>query len=289
MSGFSVGGRTAFITGGASGIGLGLARALLAAGARVAIADVLPDALDRAVADLDGGDRVAAVRLDVRDRAQWAAAKQAAEAALGPVTLLVNNAGVIGYDPIIDTPPDYFDWVVGVNLTGTFNGIHAFGRAMVEQGLGGHIVNTASISGLYGAESLTLGAYVASKFGAVGLSEQLRDELAPHGIGVSTLCPGHVTTSLSANLPQLQPVAAGLALADNPVFARLRGKPPAAGLHPDRLGPFIIRCIEENRAYILPHGHYAELVEARHREIMADFREPADPDFTPRPDWRDLA
>lgn len=286
---FSVHGCTAFITGGASGIGLGLARALLASGARVAIADVDALALDDAVANLGGGDDLIAVQLDVRDRAQWQAAKEGAENSLGPVTLLVNNAGVIGYDPVIDTPPEYFQWVIDVNLMGMFNGIYTFGRPMVDRGLNGHIVNTASISGLYGAESLTLGAYCASKFGAVALSERLRAELEPHGIGVSTLCPGLVSTGLGSNVKKLQPVDEGVALADNPVFANLRANPPSAALHPDALGPFIIRAIEENRAYILPHPHYAALIDERHQRILADFGEAADPTVAVAPHWRDLA
>jgi NAD(P)-dependent dehydrogenase (short-subunit alcohol dehydrogenase family) len=100
MSGFSVAGRTAFVTGGASGIGLGLARALLERGAQVAVADVDTAAVARATADLSSVGRVEGVVLDVRDRGQWRSARQAVEAALGPVSLLVNNAGVTGYDPI---------------------------------------------------------------------------------------------------------------------------------------------------------------------------------------------
>ena len=140
-----------------------------------------------------------------------------------------------------------------------------------------------------GAESLTLGAYVSSKFGVVGLSEQLRDELAPFGIGVSTLCPGHVATGLSRNVAKLKPVAEGVPLDENPAFQGLRGKRPTRSLSPDRLGAFVVRAIEENRAYIHPSPHYAELIEKRHREIMADFGEAADPSIVPPPDWHALA
>jgi len=289
MSGFSVAGRTAFVTGGASGIGLGLVRALLARGAHVAVADVDAAAVARATADLSSAGRVEGVVLDVRDRDQWRSARQAVEAALGPVSLLVNNAGVTGYDPIVDTPPEHFDWIVGVNLTGVFNGVHCFGRAMIDRGAGGHIVNTASIAGLYGSNALTVGAYAASKFGVVGLSERLRIELAPHGIGVSLLCPGLVSTSIGANAAKLRPGPAGVELTDNPAFAGLRSRVPAAGLDPDRLGPFVVDAIEANRAYVIPHPHFAEQVEARHRALMADFGAPADPDLPIAPDWRDLA
>ncbi|WP_016744524.1 SDR family NAD(P)-dependent oxidoreductase [Rhizorhabdus wittichii] len=289
MSGCSVEGRTAFVTGGASGIGLGIARALIGRGARVAIADVDGAAIERAVEALSAAGRVEGVVLDVRDRDGWQAARVAVEAALGPVGLLVNNAGVTGYDPVVDTPPAHFDWIVGVNLTGAFNGVHCFGRAMIDRGEGGHILNTASIAGLYGSNALTVGAYAASKFGLVGLSERLRVELAPHGIGVSLLCPGLVSTAIGANAAKLRPGPAGMTLADNPAFAGLRQRAPTAGLDPDRLGPFVVRAIEENRAYIIPHPHFAEQVEARHAALMADFGEPADPDLPLAPDWRDLA
>jgi len=285
----SVAGRTAFITGGASGIGLGLARALLAAGAKVAIADIDAASIAQALDNLAAPDRAIGLTLDVRDRAQWVAARDEAEARLGPVSLLVNNAGVTGYDRIIDTPPENFDWIVAVNLTGVFNGIHSFGRAMVDRGLGGHIVNTSSVAGLYGSENLTVGAYAATKHAVVGLSERLRVELAEHGIGVSVLCPGLVATGIGANAAKLRPVAATVELKDNPAFARLRGGPPAARLDPDRLGPFIIRAMEENRAYILPNPHFGELVEERHQRIMADFGEGAAPDLTIPDNWRDLA
>jgi 2-hydroxycyclohexanecarboxyl-CoA dehydrogenase len=282
-------GRTAFITGGASGIGLGLAKSLLAAGAKVIIADLAEDAVQSAIASLGAPNRSLGLTLDVRDRARWAEARGEAEAQLGPVTLLINNAGVTGYDRIVDTPPEYFDWLVGVNLTGVFNGVHTFGRAMIDRALGGHIVNTASIAGLYGSDNMTVGVYAATKHAVVGLSDRLRVEMAEHGIGVSVLCPGLVATGIGANVAKLRPVAATVELKDNPVFGRLRSAPPAARLDPDTLGPFIIRGIEEDRAYIIPHPHFAELVEARHQRIMGDFGPAAAPEL-PIPDsWRDLA
>ena len=289
MSGLLVKGRTAFVTGGASGVGLGLAKALLDAGAKVAIADVNDDAIAAALETLSPMGEVMGIRLDVRDREEWSAARAKVEAKLGPVTLLINNAGVTGYDPIIDTPPDHFDWIIGVNLTGVFNGIHTFGRAMVDLGQGGHILNTASIAGLYGSNVLTVGAYAASKYAVVGLTERLRIEMAEQGVGVSVLCPGLVSSSIGANNARLRPGPAGVELADNPAFANLRGAIPMARLDPDRLGPFIVRAIEENRAYVIPHPHFGELVEERHQAMMVDFGEAADPDLPIPPDWRSLA
>ena len=286
---FNIENRTAFITGGASGIGLGLARALLQAGASVAIADIDSAASKSALDQLQPIGPAIGVGLDVQDRDQWCAARQTVEDQLGPVSILVNNAGVTGYDRIIDTPPEHFDWIIGVNLTGVFNGVHCFGKAMVERGIGGHIVNTASVAGLYGSDNLTVGSYAASKFGVVGLSERLRIEMAEHGIGVSILCPGLVTTAIGANASKLRPSPAGVELADNPVFAKLRKGAPLDGLDPNRLGDFVTQAIRENRQYILPHPHFAELVEKRHETLMQDFGEPAGPDLEVAPHWRDLA
>jgi NAD(P)-dependent dehydrogenase (short-subunit alcohol dehydrogenase family) len=283
-------GRAAFVTGGASGIGLGVAAALVAEGVRVAIADIDEEQLGAAAAHLrEAGGESFACTLDVRDREQWQTARAAAETALGPVSILCNNAGVTGYDRIVDTPPEHWDWILGVNLTGTFNGIHTFARAMIDRGDGGHVVNTASIAGLYGSRNLTVGAYAASKFGVVGLSERLRAELAPDGIGVSILCPGLVSTRIGANAQQLRPGPPGVELVDNPVFAGLRKGTPVAGLSPQTCGRSVVAAIKENRAYVITHPHFRSLVEARHEAILADFGDPADPDLPIPGNWRDLA
>lgn len=283
MTVFTPAGRTAFVTGGASGIGLGIAEALLEAGARVVIADINADAVAEAASGLGSPETAAGLQLDVRDRNQWRSAKEDAERRFGPVTILVNNAGVIGYDPIIDTPPESFDWVLSVNVTGVFNGIHTFGRAIVDGGSGGYICNTSSISGLYGSLNLTLGSYIASKYAVIGLTEQLRSELADTDVGVSVLCPGPVASGLGANAALLRPVPAHA----RPEALSLPDVPKA--LDASTLGRFVVRCMTENRTYIIPQVHFAELVEARHQGLMADFRDAADPDLPIAPHWRDLA
>lgn len=189
--------RHAFVTGGASGIGLGAARGLAARGASVTIADFNPDALDDVLGE--GNAKIRGVHLDVRDRAGWAGAKADAEAAFGPVDLLFNNAGIasVGYE-LADMDPELFDRIIGVNLVGTFNGISAFAGHMRERRRG-HIVSTASIVGLASPKNGVGGNYVASKFGIIGLSEVLRLEMAPHEVGVSVLCPGYMATGNGRN------------------------------------------------------------------------------------------
>jgi len=251
-----IAGTTAFITGGASGIGLAIASALIAEGARVMIADIDRAALDRAVASL--GPNAASFRLDVRDRDGWAAARQAVEARFGQVDILVNNAG-IGPDghALADMDPASFDRVVAIKLTGTFNGVATFGAGMRGRGLG-HIVNTASMAGLIA--SANLGAYTASKFAVVGLSEVLRAEMAPYGVGVSVLCPGLVRTNLGATTQ-----AAG---SDRVHPAQQTAD---AGIAPAIVGALVIDAIRANAMHIVTHGDYRTHVEKRMRRVLAAF------------------
>ena len=188
-------GKTAFVTGGASGIGLALARAFIGEGMRVVIADVDAAALEQARAELAGSNtEVMAVQLDVTDRAAYAAVADAVEARFGPVHVLCNNAGVYRGGTLDQVTYQDWDWIMGVNVGGVINGVQTFVSRMQAHGQGGHIVNTASMAGMI--TSAGLGVYNASKFAVVGLSEALRTDLAPSGIGVSVLCPGMVRTRI---------------------------------------------------------------------------------------------
>ncbi|MET0376217.1 MAG: SDR family oxidoreductase [Rhizorhabdus sp.] len=249
-------GKTAFVTGGASGIGFGIAKALAARGARVMIVDINRSALDAAVDVL--GTNAAAFVLDVRDRDGWAAARVAVEQRFGPVDILVNNAG-IGPDGhnLADMQPESFDRLVGIKLTGTFNGISTFAAGMRDRGEG-HIVNTSSMAGLIAMAPL--GAYCASKFAVVGLSEVLRAEMAPHGVGVSVLCPGLVRSNLAETT-----IAAG---SDRKMTG---GTSTAAGIDPMIVGELVIEAICANRLYIPTHGDYRDLVAKRMDRIVQAF------------------
>ena len=278
--------RVAFVTGGASGIGLGIARALIEAGATVVIADLEQERIDAALADLGASAaRGSGVVLDVRDREAWRAAKAEAQRRHGPISLLFNNAGVTAYDPLIETSPDLWDWVIAVNLTGVFNGVSTFGRDMVERGAGGHIVNTASIAGVYGSNNMTVGAYIASKYGVVGMSERLRIELAPADIGVSILCPGLVQTRIGANTQRLRPGSGGAPVTDNPSFRKLRASAPVSGMSADKVGRFVLEAVRENRAYIFTHPEVRPLVAARQAAVLDGFGASADPDLALAPGW----
>ena len=247
-------GRTAFVTGGASGIGLATAEVLIAAGARVVLADWDAEALEREAARL--GVSALAQHLDVRDRAALGEAKEATEKAFGPVEILFNNAGVApGPDELADMSPEEFDLRVSIMLTGVFNGIHTFAAGMRDRGEG-HIVNTASMAGL--VASPRLGAYTTAKFGVVGLSEVLRAEMDRHGVGVSVLCPGLVRTNIGLHGLSESEADAGRAIM-------------AQGLDPSIVGGQVLDAIRRNELYIITHGEYGASVAERAARLQGAF------------------
>jgi NAD(P)-dependent dehydrogenase (short-subunit alcohol dehydrogenase family) len=249
-------GQHAFITGGANGIGHAIAQALAARGMRVTIADLDGAAMEAAVRANNRAIR--AQKLDTRDRAGWAAAKPAAEAAFGPVDLLINNAGIgPNRTEFADMHPESWDRLIAINLTGIFNGVSAFAADMRARGTG-HIVNTASMAGL-SAGRASLGAYEAAKYGVVALSETLRAEMEPHGVGVSVLCPGYVQTNLGVTTarlgfddrPEAEMAPGGMALAD--------------------VAACVLDGIERNLLYILPDKERWQTVAPRHQAIREAF------------------
>jgi NAD(P)-dependent dehydrogenase (short-subunit alcohol dehydrogenase family) len=182
-------GRAAFVTGGANGIGIGLVRALLEQDCKVAIADIRSESIEAALQSLHD-PRVMGVQVDVSSREAMAQAADQVEARFGPVSLLFNNAGINLFQTIEESSYDDWDWVMGVNLHGPINGVMTFVPRMIAAGKGGYIVNTASMAGFLSAGKP--GIYNTTKFAVRGMSESLRASLAPHGIGVSVLCPGLV-------------------------------------------------------------------------------------------------
>jgi NAD(P)-dependent dehydrogenase (short-subunit alcohol dehydrogenase family) len=190
-------GRTAFITGGASGFGLEFARTFLKEGMSVAIADIEEAALARALEDLQADEnRVRGFVCDTADRASLQTAADGAVAAFGRVHLVCNNAGVGGRPGRIEELPDrQWDWVLSVNLMGVVHGIAVFLPHMRAHGEGGHFLNTASMAGLLGQPHD--GPYSASKAAVIGVSESLYYELRGANIGVSVLCPGFARTGIA--------------------------------------------------------------------------------------------
>lgn len=207
---------------------------------------------------LSGKDeRWRGVALDVRDRDGWARARAEAEVAFGPVDLLFANAGIAPDGKhLADMPPDSFDRVIAINLTGVFNAVSAFGAGIRAQGRG-HIVATASGMVMDGPG---IGSYGPAKAGVIAMMEALRMEMAPHGLGVSVFCPGTTATNLMANTRAL----GGSLLSED---ASLLGFETT----PDQVAPLVLQGIEENRAQHSTHPQWRGAVERRYAAIMADF------------------
>ena len=260
-----ISGRTAFITGGANGIGLGIARALAGAGAKLGLVDIDAAALERARAELSTTTDVETAVLDMRDRASFARVADQIEARLGPVSLVVNNAGVAGGAPAPKLTYELWDWGLEINLGGVVNGVQTFLSRMVERGGGGHIVNTASGAGLVVGASGVL--YHTSKFAVVGLSEALAIELQPLGIGMTLLCPGPVATDIIARTRELQPSVTKTMTQDQLQAARARNADMSKwlqeGVKPDDVGRMVLAAVQENRLYVHTDGSMAGMIQAR--------------------------
>jgi NAD(P)-dependent dehydrogenase (short-subunit alcohol dehydrogenase family) len=251
--------RHAFVTGGASGIGLGISHAFAARGIAVTVADIDNEALTEVQSGFR--DRAMCLKLDTRDRASWLQARERAEAAFGPVDILVNNAGIApDGSELADMQPQSFDRLLAINLTGVFNGIHTFGASIRDLGYG-HIVNTSSMSGMV-SDHPGLGSYAPSKAGVVALSEVLRAEMAPYGVGVSVLCPGYVATHLPRNTRRV----AGLSLGSG---ADMIDSP----MRPHHVAEMVLRGIAENRLYIVTHPDRMAAVERRFEHLRRDIAE----------------
>ncbi len=260
-------GKTAFVTGGASGIGLGIAKALLGAGMNVVIADIRDDHLESAKGELGHAERVLAVKLDVTDRADFARAADAAEARFGKIHVLCNNAGVAVVGPTALATFADWDWVMGVNLGGVINGIVTILPRMRRHGEGGHIVNTASMSGLMPHPGATI--YGTTKGAAVHMMECMRAELEPEGIICSAFCPGAVQSNI-ADAAATRPAAladTGYAEADK--RRRQGGNFFHLYMTKEETGERVLQGILNDELYILTHSEFREGVEDRAHAMCA--------------------
>ena len=273
-------GRTAFVTGGAHGIGIGLVRALLAEGCRVAIADIREESINQALKALNS-PMAMGVQVDVASREAMAKAADAVEAKFGPVSLLFNNAGVNLFQTIEDSSYDDWDWVMGVNLHGPINGVMTFAPRMIAAGQGGYIVNTASMAALLAAG--VPGIYNTTKFAVRGMSESLRASLAPHGIGVSVLCPGLVKSYIYAS-DAIRPdhLKGGAKPVDANNVKRLADI-HEFGMEGDVIAARVLEAMRENRFHIFTHPEFKDELRELFDELLQDFRDyPADPGFEQR-------
>jgi NAD(P)-dependent dehydrogenase (short-subunit alcohol dehydrogenase family) len=273
-------GRTAFVTGGANGVGIGLVRALLAEGCKVAMADIRQDAIDKALASLDNNE-VMGIKVDVSSRDAMAKAADEVETRFGPVSLLFNNAGVNLFQTIEESSYDDWDWLMGVNLHGPINGCMTFAPRMIAHGQGGYIVNTASMAGWLASGSP--GIYNTTKFAVRGLSESLRYSLHAHGIGVSCVCPGLVKSYIYAS-DDIRPDAlkGEMKPVNHEGVERLAGL-HQVGMEPDVIADRILQGMRENQAYIFPMPDHKEELAEEFETVLGYYRDyPQDPGYDDR-------
>jgi NAD(P)-dependent dehydrogenase (short-subunit alcohol dehydrogenase family) len=261
-----VNGKTAFVTGGASGIGLGIVKALLGAGVSVVIADIRQDHLDAAVKELNAGDRVKSFQLDVTNREQYAKVADQAEAALGKLHILVNNAGIGLAGPAKLATYEDWDWVLGVDLGGVVNGVVTILPRILRHGEGGHIVSTASMSGIM--PNLMTIQYSVAKAGVITMCEVLRGELAAENVGVSAFCPGPVRSQIAKSGETRPDTLAntGYAETDRRRSANLNA---ALWMDPVEVGEIVLDGIRKNHLYIFTHSEFGPGIKERCDAIMA--------------------
>jgi len=266
-------GKTAFISGGAAGMGLGMAKAFAGEGMNVVIADVREEALEQARAEFpsDTG-RLHVLRLDATNADDWVRAADEAEKLFGKVHVLCNNVGG-GAGMLKDATFEDWDWMLDLNLRSQIRGVHTMLPRIRRHGEGGHIVNTSSLAGI--APVPGGGVYSVMKFAVTGMTESLRAELAGTNIGVSVLCPG--LTQSSGATSRLRAEQEGRTVPAPP------GRGPGADLmaiamDPDEVGQKVLRGVKRNDLYILTHSEVRQFINEYFDELLA-----AMPPPTPRP------
>jgi NAD(P)-dependent dehydrogenase (short-subunit alcohol dehydrogenase family) len=261
-------GKVAFITGGASGIGLAMARAFGREGMSVMIADIEPQALQLAVEELRAAQvKAEGVVADVTRRDSLRAAALETIARFGKVHVVCNNAGVGAGGMIGQVPDRDWNWVIDVNLLGVVHGMEIFTPLILSHGEGGHFVNTASMAGLVSPPGME--PYCATKYAVVGMSEGWAQQLAPQGVGVSVLCPGFVKTRIHEsrrNRPDAYgPDERAAPPADAPP------SPVLSGIDVQPVGDRVAEAVKANELYVFTHPEFKAIVAARFERILAAF------------------
>ncbi len=270
-------GRTAFVTGGGSGVGRGIALGLAASGMTVAVADLHRESAGKVAEEIEArGGRAFACFADVTSpRSLELAAAEVVECT-GAVHVLCNNAGVMAAPgPTAALGPADWEYVFSVNVFGVVNGVRAFLPHLRAAAPEAHIVNTASLGGLFVVDGAELGVYLSSKYACVGYTECLREELAPEGIGVSVLCPGLVASKLPHTSARNRPSRYGPqpdptldAGAERALDEMTRER---AAMAPEDVGPVVVQGILANRLHILTHPQARFLLEQRFARVLEDF------------------
>ncbi|MDF3319941.1 SDR family oxidoreductase [Rhodococcus sp. C3V] len=278
--------KTVLITGGASGIGLGMAQAFLEENSKVVIADInaanFSDARQVLADDLS---RVEFVELDVSYDESWIKVVDYMWETYGGIDVLVNNAGVgQGVLPsgkqarAWELPASARDLVLDVNIAGVIRGVQHVVPRMIERGQGGHLISTASMAGLVAVPGTSL--YDTSKFAIVGFSEAMAGELIPHDIGVSILCPGSVKSKLKATAARRSAANSSSGIGD---YLETLQEARSGKMDALSVGRRTVDAVKNNELYVITHPAFKQEVELRHRKVEAAFREPAQEGYVENP------
>jgi len=265
-------GKTAFVTGAGSGIGLGMARTFARQGMNVVLCDIRRDGLDDALAQVNSlGAQAIAVEADVSVREQLEKAAAQAFEVFGKVHVLCSNAGISMHGvPIEKLPARDWEWVTGVNLYGVIHGFQIFIPHMRAHGEESHIVNTASIGGFRMQPGWDTGPYSMTKYAVVALSEALEQDLEGSNIGISVFAPAAVNTGIfRSGRARPQRMGGAFKREESEQFAHLLQE----GLPPDVAGERVLRAIRKGEFYIFTHNWAKPLLEERHRRIEQAFDE----------------
>jgi NAD(P)-dependent dehydrogenase (short-subunit alcohol dehydrogenase family) len=261
-------GKTAIVTGAASGIGLGIATALAEQGANVVMADIQKDTVEQAAHTLSGTNkRVMPVRIDVTQEQSVLDALARAEREFGKLHIACNNAGVPMHGTrLVDVPLRDWEFVIGVNMWGVIHGIRHFVPAILKHGEEGHIVNTASVAGVQNRRGTNQGPYSMTKYAVLSLSEALEIELEGTNVGVSVLCPGPIATNIARGARN-RPDHMGGPQVRATDEATLSERLATTGLDPKRVGERVVDAIRTGTFYAFVSAVPAEVIKARHRRI----------------------
>jgi len=289
-----IGGKAAVVTGGGSGIGMGLAKELARQGASVAIADIIL-ANAQKVADAinasggPGSGRAVAIQCDVTDRDSILAMKAAATAALGPIQLVFANAGATSFDPLMEMSDDDVDWILTVNLMGVMYTTRAFLPDMIAAG-GGHICATASMAGLLPGWIPVHTPYSAAKAGIIGLMMNLALETREHNVFTTSYCPGGVATGMKQNNARYRPAKFGGAGEGEVHVGEINHEQSSLKFFtPEAIAPMVLNAVKNNRAFVFDHPDqrelfrqtYSNVVEACYDDADAWMREHGEPEGNP--------
>lgn len=284
-----VSGKVAFVTGGASGIGFGIAAALAARGAKIMLADIDADQLQTAASTFTAsGAEVGTVICDVGDEQAVRAAAAATIERFGKVHIVVNNAGVGSGGRAGEVAIEDWRWIVDINLMGVVYGVEIFTPLIKSHGEGGYFVNTASMAGHVASPAMA--PYHATKFAVVGYTEALKDDLGQHNIGISVLCPAWVRTHIYKSHLSSPTGKSGIGSSRDEGTLSAMQQVVENGIAPELVGEWTVDCVEADRFYIFTHPSMLQYIDGRHADIRADYaacaadeRLAAEPDALPIP------